>query len=270
MKNLSIIQSLNLIRAKYLQKVALAITCLMFVSCNKTQVLPTKYQAEELYELGLNDLKKEKYSAASEHFKSIFEQHPTSKLVDQSEVMYSYALYMNGQYEDAADVYSNFLIYFPNSKDSDYIRYMNFLAHYNQIIDISRDQRKTMETLIAFSDLEANVSKISPYYIDASKKILLVYDYLAAEQLAVGMIRLKENNPLAAIIKFKHVLPYKSIHTQEALYRIVECYTILGLDIHAARYFGILKHNFPNSNWYAEGLENFKNYSWFSQYRKYF
>ena len=64
-----------------------------------------------------------------------------------------------------------------------------------------------------------------------------------------------------SIIKFKHVLPYKSIHTQEALYRIVECYTILGLDIHAARYFGILKHNFPNSNWYAQGLENFKNCS---------
>ncbi len=243
-------------------------------SCSKNKKIDPKIcansSANQLYQFGINEFNHERYKLASEYFKLIFEQHPVENIIEKSELMYAYSLYMNGQYQDAIDVYQNFILYFPNSVYTGYVRYMKFMAHYNQILDVSRDQKKTTEALFAFLELKENISSTSPYLLDASKKILLVHDYLAAEHLYIGIQRLKENNSVAAIIKFKHVLSYKSIHSQEALYRIAESYTALGLDVQAAKYFSILKYNFPNSAWYQKGLVNFKNYGWFTKYNQFF
>jgi outer membrane protein assembly factor BamD len=72
--------------------------------------------------------------------------------------------------------------------------------------------------------------------------------------MSVGRWYLRQNQPLAAISRFKAVIDkyQTTTHTPEALYRLVEAYLTLGLVEEAKRNGAVLGHNFSGEVWYAD------------------
>ena len=69
--------------------------------------------------------------------------------------------------------------------------------------------------------------------------------------MEVGRYYLNQENYLSALNRFSVVVnDYQmTSHIEEALYRQVEIYTILGLKKEAGQAFRVLEYNYPKSKW---------------------
>ncbi|MFO1130161.1 MAG: outer membrane protein assembly factor BamD [Rickettsiales bacterium] len=257
---------MNLKVLKYILIIIFFSSCANNKKNNAFEITPK----EELHTKGIQFLKIGKFDDAANNFKLIFEQYPTSKDLAESELMYAYSLYLSTKYQDAYDVYKNWLLYFPAHEHNIYVKYMIFRCFFNQINDVSRDQDKTRKALEIAIELMHFTNSQDKYYQDVQSKIPLLYDYLAAEQILIGMEQLKINNPIAAINRFKKALIYpNTIHTPEILYRLIESYIILGIDAQATKYFSILNYNYSDNIWNQIAIKNFNKYNWYKKYEKY-
>ena len=205
----------------------------------------------DLYNNGLSLLKENKHSKAAEEFGKIFFQHPGNNLTPQAELMQSYSLFLSGEYDEAVDILDIFIKLHPMHIDIGYAYYLKALAYYMQISNVRLDQSRTSSAKQAFEDVMHRFPQ-TKYAIDASLKIDLVNDHLAGKEMEVGRYYLGKNNPISAVQRFQHVITnYQTTsHAPEALHRIVECYTMLGLYDEAKKYASVLGHNYRNSNWY--------------------
>jgi outer membrane protein assembly factor BamD len=72
--------------------------------------------------------------------------------------------------------------------------------------------------------------------------------------MEIGRFYLRKGHYLAAINRFRTVVDrYQSTtHVPEALLRLTESYTALGLREEARKTAAVLGYNFPNSEWYAD------------------
>ena len=94
----------------------------------------------------------------------------------------------------------------------------------------------------------------SEYSREAKMKFELTLDHLAGKEMTVGRYYLKKDGFAAAANRFRNVIEqYKETsHVPEALHRLVECYTAMGLQREATETAAVLGHNFPDSPWYAD------------------
>ena len=101
----------------------------------------------------------------------------------------------------------------------------------------------------------------SKYAKNAQKKIHFLIDHLAGKEMEVARYYQKRGARLAAINRYSKVIEeYQStLHTKEALYRLVENYLSLGVFEEAKKNAAVLGHNFPNSKWYKNAYLLMKN-----------
>jgi outer membrane protein assembly factor BamD len=209
--------------------------------------------AQMLYEQGISYLKKEKYSKASEEFGRIFFQHPGNEITPQAELMQAYSMFMDSKYQEAVDVLDTFIQLHPMNVDIGYAYYLKGLSYYMQISTVELDSTSTQ----AAKDTFEEVIRLFPdtkYAIDAKLKIDLVNDHLAAKEIDVGRFYLYKRNPISAITRFQIVVEkYQTTsHLQEALYRLVEAFCMLGMQDEALKYASVLGHNYPDNDWYKK------------------
>ena len=235
---------------------ALLSVAALFSGCKSTKdkdeiVIP----ADESYRSGLNLLDEGKYKKAAESFSKIYFQHPGSPITAQAELMEAYSLYLASEYDEAADVLGLFIKLHPVHQDVGYAYYLRSLAYYMQISDAAHDQSKTELAKVALQEVIDQFPH-TKYAIDASLKLDLVYDHLAGSEMNVGRFYLHQNNPIAGIGRFNTVLKeYQTTsHIQEAMYRMVESYMMLGLKDEAVKYAAVLGYNYPDNIWYKRSL----------------
>lgn len=206
---------------------------------------------QELYGNGITLLQKQKYLKASEEFGQIFYQHPGNEFTPQAELMQAYALFLATKYEEAVDVLDVFIMLHPGNIDISYAYYLKALSYYMLVSNVNLDQSRTMLAKESFEEVIAKFPN-SKYAIDASLKIDLVNDHLAGKEVAIGRYYLRQKNPISAINRFKEVITnYQTTsHIEEALYRSVEAYLMLGLPSEAKKYASVLGYNYQNSQWY--------------------
>ena len=72
--------------------------------------------------------------------------------------------------------------------------------------------------------------------------------------MAVGRFYIERRHYLAAINRFERVINQygDTTHSPEALYRLVELYSILGLSEQASKSASVLGFNYPGSEWYND------------------
>jgi outer membrane protein assembly factor BamD len=226
--------------------------CLNLSGCKNKKIDEDQMIPEtELYQEGINFLEKQKYSKASEEFARIFYQDPGNKISPQAELMQSYALFLEGQYDEAVDVLDMFIKLHPMHEDIAYAYYLKALAYYMQISNVKLDQSRTFLARDSFEEVIKFFPK-TKYSIDAALKIDLVNDHLAGKEMDVGRFYLQKNNPIAAIGRFQLIIDqYQTTsHVAEALYRLVECHLMLGINGEAKKYAAVLGYNYPDSSWY--------------------
>ncbi len=234
-------KSLHLVVMKFTRftlSIVLLVSSLALSACSTTKddenLLADKRSAEEMYADATNDLQAGKYHAAIETFEEVERTYPYSPLATKSKLMAGYTYYQNEEYDSAIASLNRFIKFHPGNKDVSYAYYLKALSYYEQITDVGRDQGITEDARIALKEVVARFPG-SEYARDAKLKIDLVRDHLAGKEMEVGRFYLKQNQPIAAINRFKKVIDdfQTTAHTPEALHRMVESYLILGVNTEA-------------------------------------
>jgi len=171
-------------------------------------------------------------------------------------LMSAYASYEDRKYADAVIAAQRFVALHPGSRSAPYAYYLIALCHFEQIVDVERDQGKTHEALAALQQVVRRFPN-SEYARDARLKIDLTKDQLAGKDMSVGRYYLHHGQTLAAINRFKNVITtYQTTsHTPEALHRLVESYIQLGIMTEAVQVAAVLGHNYPGSEWYEDSYD---------------
>ncbi len=233
---------------------AAAIIAVAVAGCGETKkpVYEEKSVAQ-LYNAGLDELSAGNYIEAAKQFEEVERQHPFSIWSPRAQIMGAYAYFEADNYDDAIINIDRFIQLHPNHVDAPYAYYLKALAYYEQIVDVERDQATTLKALEALDDVYRRFPD-SVYARDAQLKRDLAFDHLAGKDMSIGRYYLRSGKPLAAINRFRSVLRnYQTTsHTPEALHRLVEAYTALGLKQEAERTAAVLGYNFPGSRWYAD------------------
>ncbi|HET9159229.1 MAG TPA: outer membrane protein assembly factor BamD [Caulobacteraceae bacterium] len=211
---------------------------------------------ELLYSTGAAFLDAGGYPQAVLYFQEVERQHPYSEWARRAILMTAFAHYRNGNYNEAIADTERYTQLFPGNPAAPYAYYLRAVCYFDQIVDVNRDQGTTEQALTNLRDVIQRYPR-TDYAADARLKIDMVNDQLAGKEMSVGRYYLREGATLAAINRFKTVIDkYQTTsHTPEALYRLVEGYTTLGVMEEAKRNAAVLGANFPGDVWYADAYK---------------
>jgi len=229
----------------------LPMVALLFVSaCASHDDADDDKTAEELYNEAYNYLEKTSYKKAAETFDKVETEHPYSKWATKSKLMSAYSYYKDEKYDDAIASLDRFIRLHPGNKDIAYAYYMRGICYYDQISSSQKEQESSKEAYETFEQL-LTMFPDSEYAEDVKPKLTLIQNHLAGHEMNVGRYYLKNKEYISALNRFSTVTEnyQKTNQLEEALYREVEVYTILGLKTEASRKEEILKNNYPDSKW---------------------
>ena len=222
----------------------------MLASCASNKDKDADLPVEDLYNKAYEDLQATRYKKAAEGFERVEVEHPYSQWAVKSKLMGAYAYYKDEKYDDAIMAADRFIRYHPGNKDVAYAYYLKGMSYYDQISSADKDQGNTEKAEETFSRLVA-LFPDSEYAEDARNKLNLTKDYKAGQEMIVGRYYLQQGNYLSALNRFNVVLEnyQTTVQIEEALYRQVEIYGILGMNKYAQGYYKILKQNYPDGKW---------------------
>ena len=212
--------------------------------------------AETIYNQGFDRMERQDWDRAKLFFQEVERQHPFSKWARRAMLMQAYANYRSTDYEESIATAERFIGLHPGNDSTPYAYYLIAMNYYDQIFDVGRDQATTVS---AEASLQQVVRRYpdSDYARDARLKLELTHDHLAGKEMSIGRYYLKDNQHLAAIGRFKNVVrDYETTsQTEEALHRLVEAYTSLGIINEAKLVGSVLGYNYPSSEWYEDSYE---------------
>ncbi len=235
----------------------------VFSGCSGTgsnnDVFAPEEPAEALYTKGTDALDRGEYQEAAKQFAEVDRQHPYSQWATRAQLMEAYAYYEDMEYDDAIKSLDQFIELHPGSADISYAFYLRALSNYERISDVRRDQTATRDALKGLKEVISRYPD-TEYAKDATLKIALINDHLAGAEMEVGRYYIKQHLYISAIGRFKTVIDkYQTTsHVPEALERLVECYTALGVFDEAKKNAAVLGHNFPGSDWYRDAYNLMK------------
>jgi len=204
-----------------------------------------------LYALAKTRMDQQRYEESAKLFDEVERQHPYSVWARRAQLMSSFSYYLAKKYPEAVSSAQRFLTIHPGNREAPYANYLVAMSYYNQIEDVSRDQRITQQASASFGELVRRYPE-SRYAADARLKLDLINDHLAGKEMEIGRYYQRAGNWLAASTRFRVVAEkYQTTsHTPEALERLVECYLALGVPYEARKAAVILGANYPGSPWY--------------------
>lgn len=238
----------------------LAILCLAtgLAGCASTKddVLPPDEPAEKIYNEGLTLMRKGDYTAAAKRFEDLDRTHPYSEWARKALLMDTYVYYEAGKYDEAIAAGKRYMALHPGSDDAAYASYLVASAYFDNIPDITRDQRSTRQALDALDEVIRKYPN-TEYAASAKKKVEVARDQLAGKEMMIGRYYLENRNYTGAINRFKVVVTqYQTTRqVEEALFRLTEAYMALGIISEAQTAAAVLGYNFPDSQWYKDAYK---------------
>lgn len=211
--------------------------------------------AEEIYQTAERVMERRGYERAAEYFGEIERLFPYSDWASRGLVMQAYALHRDGNYAGSRAAAQRYLDFYPTLEDADWAQYLVALSYYDQIFDIGRDQGLTINALTELGKV-IETYPTSEYADEARPRFDLAMDHLAAKEMEIGRYYLNRQEYVAAIKRFRVVVEdfQTTTHTPEALYRLVEANTALGLTGEANAALAALRENHAENEWYADAL----------------
>ncbi|MEW4447787.1 outer membrane protein assembly factor BamD [Qipengyuania sp. JC766] len=211
---------------------------------------------ETLYSSAKDRLDRGQSTLAAALFDEVERQHPYSPWARRAQLMSAFSYYSARDYNKAIQSAQRFLSIHPGNKDAPYAYYLIGLSYYEQISDVTRDQRITEQARIALTEVTRRFPN-SSYANDARLKLDLVEDHLAGKEMEIGRYYQRSGRWLAAQIRFQNVVDeYQTTsHAPEALYRLTESSLALGIPAEAKKYAAVLGANYPGSEWYDKAYD---------------
>jgi outer membrane protein assembly factor BamD len=250
---------------RYLAKALAAAIVVAFVGACSSDDDKDGYvegSVDTLYNSAMDLILSERYDQAAKLFDEVDRQHPYSIWATKAQLMAAYAHFKNNQFDEAIISLDRFIQLHPSSRDIAYAYFLKGLSYYEQINDIKRDQASAREASKTFRELARRFPS-TRYARDARRRIDLVHDHLAGKEMEVGRFYQGRGQHLAALNRFRMVVDkfQTTSHVPEALLRLAESYTALGLPEEAQKVAAILGYNYPASEWYIDSYELVKEVS---------
>ncbi|WP_294292328.1 outer membrane protein assembly factor BamD, partial [uncultured Sphingomonas sp.] len=148
----------------------------------------TPYVARDvntLYAAAKDRLDRGQYKEAAALFDEVERQHPYSIWARRAQVMGAFSYYLAQDYTQAIQSSQRFLSVHPGNRDAPYAYYLIALSYYEQISDVTRDQKITQQALDALGELSRRYPN-TRYAADARLKMDLVRDHLAGKEMEIG------------------------------------------------------------------------------------
>ncbi len=208
---------------------------------------------ELLFSVGAEDLDRHQWNDAVNYFREVERQHPYSEWSRRAILMTAYAHYEANNYAEAIADADRFIALYPGNASTPYAYYLKAVCYFEQIVDVNRDQASTENAQVAMRDVIKRYPN-TEYASDARLKLDMVSDQLAGKEMTIGRYYLRTGDPIAAIGRFRTVIDryQTTLHTPEALYRLVAAYLTLGLTKEAVRDGAVLGFNYPGDVWYRD------------------
>jgi outer membrane protein assembly factor BamD len=218
----------------------------------------TAYVARDvdtLYQAAKDRLDRGDTKEAAALFDEVERQHPYSPWARRAQLMSAFSYYVARDYGKSIQSSQRFLSIHPGNRDAPYAYYLIAISYYEQISDVTRDQKVTQQALTALNELIRRYPN-TRFAADSRLKLDLVNDHLAGKEMTIGRSYQNSGKWLAATLRFRTVIDtYQTTsHTPEALYRLVESYLSLGIPAEAQKAAAVLGSNYPGSEWYARAF----------------
>lgn len=205
---------------------------------------------KEIYETAYAEFNDENYEAAAAEFLKAENQYPSSSWAADALVMAAYSQYMDKDFAGAILTADRFMRFHPGHRDVPYILYLRGMCYYRQVSDVRREPGMSVYALQQFQQLVERFPK-SEYAKNAENKIIILKNYIAGKMMYSARADMQKENWPSAISKFQSVVSgaQETVMTPEAMFRLTECYTAIGLPQQAQGYAEMLKLNFPDNEW---------------------
>ena len=215
-------------------------------------------QVLEAYQEGLASLKGGDVLFAAKKFNEAEILFPQSLWAPKSALMAAYSYYSQDYYGDAIAELDRFIKIYTFDKNLDYAYYLLGTTYYEQIVSEEKDLQSIIEAKKNFT-IVVNEYPKTEYSLDAKFKLDLINQILASKEMYIGRYYFQKQKWIPSINRFLTVVNYynETIYTEEALYRLVEMYYILGLEFESKKYAQLLGYNYNSSEWYKKSYKLF-------------
>ena len=151
----------------------------------------TAYVARDvdtLYQAAKDRLDRGETKEAAALFDEVERQHPYSPWARRAQLMSAFSYYVARDYSKSIQSSQRFLSIHPGNRDAPYAYYLVAISYYEQISDVTRDQKVTQQALTALNELIRRYPT-SRFAADARLKLDLVNDHLAGKEMTVEIGR---------------------------------------------------------------------------------
>lgn len=204
----------------------------------------------ELYDEAYNEFDKRNYDDAAEKFQMVETQYPASEWSADALIMAAYSQYLDDDFAGAILSADRFMRFHPGHRDVPYVLYLRGMCYYRQVSDVRREPGMSIYALQQFQQL-VNRFPRSPYAENAKNKINILKNYIAGKVMYSARNDMRRENWASAITKFQSIITDapETVMPEEAMYRLTEAYTAIGLKEQADGFAEMLKLNFPDGKW---------------------
>ena len=236
--------------------VTLVLFCLISCSGKKTVDLEDQKDPYKIYQEGFDAFEKGDYFFANKKFSEAELNFENVEYAAKASIMSSYALYGISFYDEALDNLKRYLRKYPADQNIIYAQYLKAIIYYEQISDEKKDLKpliKATEEINFFLKKYPNTD----YAIDLKFKKDLIQNQLAAKELYVAKYYISVQKWIPAINRLKVIVEkyQETVFVEEALHRLVEIYSYLGIERETKRYAKILGYNYNSSKWFKQSYK---------------
>ena len=254
---------------KYFVNILIILIFLFLNSCSNDKKKIDIIEEEDIelqmidsYKEGIKALEEGDVLFAAKKFNEAELVYPQSDWAPKSALMSAYSYYIHDYYGDAIFELNRFIKTYPKDLRLSYAHFLLGMCYYEQIVDEKKDLGPILKAKEKFNYILKKYPS-TDFALDAQFKLDLINDILASKEMYIGKHYVKKQKWIPAINRFKTIVNnYETtVYVEEALFRLVEIYYLLGLTDESQKYAKLLGYNYLSSRWYKESYRIFnKNY----------
>ena len=254
---------------KYFVNILIILIFLFLNSCSNDKKKIDIIEEEDIelqmidsYKEGIKALEDGDILFAAKKFNEAELVYPQSDWAPKSALMSAYSYYIQDYYGDAIFELNRFIKTYPKDLRLSYAHFLLGMCYYEQIVDEKKDLGPILKAKEKFNYILKKYPG-TDFALDAQFKLGLINDILASKEMYIGKHYVKKKKWIPAINRFKTIVNnYETtVYVEEALFRLVEIYYLLGLTDESQKYAKLLGYNYLSSRWYKESYRIFnKNY----------
>lgn len=225
----------------------------------------TGWSANKLYSEAKASMTDGGYDKAIQYFEKLEARYPYGRYAQQAQLEVAYAYYKQQEKASAVAACDRFIRLHPGHPNVDYAYYLKGLVNFNEDLGLlgyvsnqdltERDPRAAKESFDAFREL-VNKFPESRYTPDATARMNYLVNALASHETHVATYYLNRGAYVAAINRAQEsIKTYPDAPAnEEALFIMIKGYDLLGMNDLRDDTERVMRKNFPNSEYYARGL----------------